>query len=185
MRPFKIISIISVLIGLASAAFAEPPASSGIVTRGSYETGWVDIDTHSGLLSIVGVDIVQWCTDGAPFDTFYYKDKDLQDGFRLNTVEQAYVQASVWPITVFDCELFTTVQPLATGMAYFRSHDNDLFGPRFCEEKNNANAFGRRANGTLYSPSGEARQFSMHTTGLFDCETFTFPLYKTKIKLTK
>ena len=185
MRPFKVLSVILVLIGLASAAFAEPPANSGIVTRGSYESAYVDIDTHSGLLSVVGVDIVQWCTDGAPFDTFYYADKDLQDGFRLNTGEKAYVQASVWPITVFDCELFTTVQPLATGMAKFRSHDNDLFGLRFCEEKNNANAFGSRANGTLYSPSGEARQFSMHTWGLFDCETFTFPLYKTKISLTE
>lgn len=173
------------MIGIASAVFAEPPASSGIVTRGSYDTAWVDIDTKSGLLSIVGVDIVQWCTDGAPFDTVYYSDKNLQDGFRLNTVEKGYVQASVWPITVFDCELFTSIQPLATGMANYLAHDNDYFGPQFCEEKNNANAFGHRANGTLYSPSGEARKFSMHTAGLFDCETFTFPLFKTKIILTK
>lgn len=170
---------------MAGTVLAEPPASSGIVSRGSYNNAWVDVDINSGLLSIIGVDIVQWCTDGAPFDTIYYADKDLQDGFRLNTSENGYVQASVWPFTDFDCELFTTMDPLATGMANYRSHDNDLFGPRFCEEKNNMNAFGRRANGTLYSPSGEASQFSMHTWGLFDCDTDSFPVFKTKISLTE
>ena len=81
MRQVKVLSIILVLIAMASAVFAEPPASSGIVTRGSYDVAWADVDIDSGLLSIVGVDIVLWCTDGAPFDTVFYQDKDLQNGF--------------------------------------------------------------------------------------------------------
>jgi hypothetical protein len=184
VKQLKVFSILFVLLTLAGTGFAEPPSSSGIVSRGSYEGGYVDVDLNSGLLSIIGFDIVQWCTDDPPFDTFFYADKDLQDGFRLNTLEHAYVQASVWPFTDFNCELFTTIQPLATGMANYRLHDNDLFGLRYCEEKNNMNAFGRRANGTLYSPSGEARQFSMNNWGLLDCDTESFPIYETKIKLT-
>lgn len=185
MKQPRMIFVYFALIAMAGAAFAEPPESSGIVTRGSYEWGFVDVDENAGLLSVVGVDIVQWCAGDSSFDTIYYKDKDLQDGFRLNTMEQADVQASVWPFTDFNCDLFTTVEPLATGMAYFRSHDNDFFGLRYCEEKNNMNSFGRRANGTLYSPGGEAKQFSMHTSGLFDCETRSFPVFKTKINLTR
>ena len=184
MKRIIISAVIIISTLLFGIALAEPPATSGIVTRDSYNGARVDIDMNSGLLSVVGVDIVQWCTDDAPFDVIYFSDKDLQDGFRLNTLEKGYLTASVWPFTVFSCELFTTVQPLATGMAKYRMHDNDFFGPRFCEEKNNANAFGTKANGTLYSPSGEAKQFSLNTWGLFDCETFTFPILKTKIKLT-
>lgn len=185
MKRIAIATGLVLLATISGNVLAEPPATSGIVTRDSYNGARFDVDMNSGLLSVLGVDIVQWCTDGAPFDVIYYSDKSLQSGFRLNTLEKADVTASVWPFTIFDCELFTTVQPLATGIARYRLHDNDLFGPQFCEEKNNANAFGVKANGTLYSPSGEAKQFSMHHWGLFDCETFTFPLLKTKISLNR
>jgi hypothetical protein len=187
VKQFKSLSIVFVLVTLAGTVLAEPPASSGIVSRDSYNGGYFDVDTNSGLLSIIGFDVVQWCNeeDDFSFDTFFYADKDLQDGFRLNTSENAYVQASVWPFTDFNCELFLTIDPLATGMANYRMHDNDLFGLRYCEEKNNMNAFGRRANGTLYSPSGEAKRFSMHNWGLFDCDTESFPVFETKISLTR
>ncbi len=185
MKQLKLVSVFFILVVMATAALAEPPANSGIVTRGSYEWAFVEVDVNSGLLAVLGVDIVQWCTDGAPFDTIYYSDKDLQDGFRLNTSEKGYVQASVWPFTDFDCELFTTMQPLATGMAFSRARDNDYFGLRYCDEKNNMNAFGSKANGTLYSPGGEAKQFSLRITGLFDCDTESFPLFDVKISLTE
>ena len=185
MRKSGAITIALLLFALTGSVLAEPPASSGIVTRDFYNWAYVDVDIEAGLLSILGVDIVQWCTDGAPFDAFFYSDKNLQDGFRLNTTEKAYVQATVWPFTEFDCELFYANEPLATGMAYYRLHDNDLFGLRYCDEKNNMNAFGYRANGTLYTPSGEAKQLSMQTWGLFDCDTVSFPVFETKIKLTR
>lgn len=185
MKRFSIFALFITVVGSFGIALAEPPASSGVVTRDSYNGGWVDVDPNAGMLSVLGFDIVQWCTDGAPFELISYSDKLVQSGLRLNTLEKAELTASVWPFTVFDCDLFTTVAPLATGTASYRLHDNDLFGNEFCEEKNNANAFGRKANGTLYSPSGKKKQFSMHTTGIYDCETGTFPLFKTKINLTK
>lgn len=179
----KIITTV-VLLSLSCFAIADPPESSGIVIRDEYNNAWVDIDMDTGLLAVTGVNIVQWCTDGAPFDTIYYADKNLQDGFRLNTLEKAEVTTSVWPFTVFDCALFTSVPPLATGVANYRLHDNDLFGNQFCEEKNNANAFGRKVNGKLYSPQGEGRNLNMHVWGIYDCETFTFRLFNVDIKLT-
>ena len=185
MRKTRAITIVLSFLALTGSVLAEPPASSGIVTRGFYHWAYVDVDIESGLLSILGVDIVQWCNDGAPFDAFFYSDRDLQDGLRLITNEKAYVQAAVWPFAEFNCELFYTNEPLATGMAYYRMHDNDLFGLRYCDAKNNMNAFGHRADGTLYSPSGEAMRFSMHTWGLFDCDTVSFPVFETKIKLTR
>ncbi len=185
MKRFSIFALFLAVVGSFGIALAEPPASSGVVTRDSYNGGWVDVDMNAGMLSVLGFDIVQWCTDGAPFDVISYSDKLVQSGLRLNTLEKAELTASVWPFTVFDCELFTSIPPLATGLASYRLHDNDLFGNEFCEEKNNANAFGRKANGTLYSASGELMKFSMHTTGIYDCETDTFPLFKTKINLTK
>jgi hypothetical protein len=185
MKQFSILALFLTVVGSFGIALADPPASSGVVTRGSYDNARVDVDTNAGMLSILGVDVVQWCTDGVPFEFISYSDKLVQSGLRLNTLEKAELTASVWPFTVFDCELFTTVPPLATGIASYRLHDNDLFGDQFCEEKNNANAFGIKANGTLYSPSGEKKQFSMHTWGIFDCETGTLPLFKTKINLTR
>lgn len=187
MKQLNSLFIFFVIVTWVSTVSAEPPASSGIVSRGTYYGALVDVDMNSGLLSVIGFDIVQYCTDedNTQFDIFFYADKGLQDGFRWNTSEHAYVQASVWPFTDFDCELFTTIEPLATGMANYRMHDNDLLGNQYCEEKNNMNAFGRRADGTLYSSSGEAKRFSMHTWGLYDCDTESFPIYETRISLSR
>ena len=163
---------------------ADPPTNSGVVTRGSYTNAWFDVDMKNGLSSVVGVDIVELCNGPADFDVFYYSDKLVQKGLRINTLEKAELTASVWPFTVYDCDRFRTMAPLAVGTATLVSRDNDLFGPQFCEEKNNINSFRRKANGTLYSPSGEAKQFNLHVWGLYDCDTDSFDLFKTKINLT-
>jgi len=183
--------IISVALGLvvivaSGTALAEPPASSGIVVRGTYDMGRVFVDEDAGLLLIAGGDVVEWCSTGdTEWSLVTYFDKDLQDGLRLNTIEKAQVTASVWAFTDFDCDLFMTEQPLATGMAIYRMHDNDFFGPRFCEIKNNMNAWGHSVIGTLYSPSGEIRHLNFREWGLYDCDTDTFPLYKNIIRLTE
>jgi hypothetical protein len=183
MKRISFIALFFVAVGFFATALADPPENSGVVSRGVYQGAWVDIDTDSGLLSVLGVDIFQWCTDGAPFEFISYSDKQVQNELRIVTLEKAELTASVWPFTVFDCDLFTTVPPLATGLASYQLHDNDLFGPVFCEEKNNANAFGRKAKGTLYTAGGEMVQFKLHSWGIYDCETDTFPLFKTRISL--
>ena len=184
MKRNVISAVIIVLASLLGNALAEPPDSAGIVTRGDYT--WADfyVDEESGLLVVLGVDIEDWCAAEVPFDVIYYSDKFLSNPPRINTLEKADVTTSVWDFTEFDCDLFTSVDPLATGIARLLYHDNDLFAPWNCELKNNANAFGLKVNGTLYSPSGEAMQFNMKWWGLYECEVDEFVFLNIKAKLT-
>jgi len=53
---------------------------------------------------------------------------------------------SVWPFTAFDCDLFTTIDPVGTGTVDVRLTDNDVnifLNP----DSYNWNAFGFRAHG--------------------------------------
>ena len=187
MKLLTSFTIALVSIGTLGTAIAEPPASSGIVMRDGYFFGSVEVDTDAGVLAVLGFDPIEYCADpdNAAFDFVTFSDKNLQNGFRLNTLEKGEMTASVWPLTEFQCDLIALSAPLATGIVKYRLHDNDLFGPEFCDQKNNANAFGMKANGTLYTIFGEAMKLNMHVWGLFDCETFSFPLFKTTIKLTE
>ena len=185
MKLITTLATILVTVGALGVASAEPPANSGVVVRDGYFFGFFDFDADAGLSVVLGFDPYLECTVGAPFDFMSYSDKILQGGLRVNTHEKAEVVASVWPFTdSFDCGFFTTETRLADGLANYSLHDNDLFGNRFCEEKNNINAFGYKANGTLYSPLGEKMRLNMHIWGLFDCDTGTLPLFKSSIKLT-
>jgi len=185
MKLIKAIAPILVAVSALSVASAEPPANSGVVVRDGYFFGFFDVDTDAGLSIVLGFDPSLDCIGEASFDFMSYSDKILQGGLRVNTLEKAEVFASVWPIMEdFDCDIFTTELPLASGFARYSLHDNDLFGWEFCEEKNNINSFGYKANGTLYSPLGEKKRLNMHIWGLFDCDTGTVPLFKSSIKLT-
>ena len=63
------------------------------------------------------------------------------------------VLATIWPFTEFDCELFTTIDPIAAGTVDLRGTDNDLF--EFLNPDNkNANAFGFVAHGPVYDENG-------------------------------
>lgn len=165
-------------------AIAEPPANSGVVVRGTYNNAYFDVDMKKGISVVLGADISEFCNGIEDFDVIAYSDKAVQQGLRIVTVEKSEVIASVWSFTEFDCGLFTTELPLATGMASMILNDNDLIGNENCEEKNNINVFSRKAHGTLYAPSGEARQFAMNFWGQFDCDADTFES-RTKINLTK
>ena len=63
--------------------------------------------------------------------------------------------AEVWPGGPFDCSVFTTSDPIASGTVTVTRTDNDwnLDGGRM-------NAYGWRANGTLYGSDGAAYRFS-------------------------
>jgi len=170
---------------VAYAANAGPPATSGIVTRDGYFFARFFVDEASGMSAVVGTDIVAFCSGSADFTFISYSDKDIQEGLRLSTLEKGEdLFASVWGFAEFNCERFLTELPLATGLVDYRMHDNDLFGLRFCEIKNNMNAWGWSFHGTVYTPFGDKRQLSGHFWGLFDCDTNTFPVRKTKLVLT-
>ncbi len=179
-----LISVVATIsLGITSNAFADPPTNSGVVTRGDFAFATFDVDASAGISSILGADPVEFCSGPFDFDFITFADKIVQNGLRLNTIGRGHVTASVWPFTVFDCDLFLTIPPLATGTAKVVNNDNDLFGNAFCDEKNNINSFGWQGHGTLYSPAGEKRQFSMFFHALFDCDDGSFDA-KTKIKLT-
>ena len=71
------------------------------------------------------------------------------------------MQASVWPFTGFDCGLFTSTSPVASGVADFIYTDNSL--PGVGPDDDFANAWGFRAHGTLsYTDGGGPASFSAH-----------------------
>ena len=183
----KEITLFCVMALLGSMAFAGPPSSSGVVVRRSSEAPriWWYSDDARGLGLAVGSDVVADCSE-EPLELILlsFSDKDIQDGLRLVALRKAEdVGASVWSFTEFDCDKFLTELPLATGEVDRSVHDNDFFGNRYCEVKNNMNAFSHSIHGTLYSPFGEKRQLSAHYWGLFDCDTQTL-LNNMKILLT-
>ncbi len=178
-------ALIGTLTCLVGVANAEPPSESGVVTRLDREFAVFDVDEKAGISSVLGVDPVVFCSGGSDFDFLSYADKAVQGDLRSVRRGQGDVTASVWPFTVFDCSLFLTEMPLATGMASVVDTDNDYFGLERCDEKQNINSFGHRAHGALHSPYGDKKQFSMYFHALLDCEddgTFTFTP-RTKIKL--
>ena len=143
--------------------FLNGPASAGIVLR--YETpfavSWAD--PESGLRATVGFDTDEYCANIIDFDIVAVQDVDLPTGRLLGPVQGDDMQTAVWPFTAFDCALFTTVEPLATGVSEFRLTDNDVFGTVV----NNANAWGWRTHGALTLASGDKAQFSGHINRMF------------------
>lgn len=173
------------LLAVTFAASADPPATSGIVTRDGYFRNFIVIDDERGMMATIGTDVIKFCQGQGERAFISFADKNIQEGLRLSTLEKGKdFFASVWGFTEFNCERILTELPLATGLVDYRMHDNDLFGRRFCDIKNNMNAFGRSFHGTLYSPFGDKKKFSAHIWGLYDCDTDTFPVFKVKVLLT-
>ena len=173
------------LVCLIGVANAEPPSESGIVTRGDREFGFFAVDEKEGISAVLGIDPVALCSGTGEFEVISYADKAVQNDLRSVRVGRGEVYASVWPFTVFDCNLFLTEMPLAFGMARLVDRDNDYFGLEQCDEKQNINSFGHQAHGALYNQEGERKQFSTYFHALIDCEddgSFTF-IPRTKIRL--
>ena len=130
---------------------ADPPALSGIVTRGeaAVARSWVDFD--SGLRIVVGADLDEFCAGVDNFDYVEITDIQLASG-RIIGLDKGIVQTTVWDFTDFDCALFTTIDPVASGFARIRTTDNDLLG--FEPGDSNTNAFGSMVHGKLEDPYG-------------------------------
>lgn len=140
--------------------FGNGPSESGVVLRG--ETGWAlgVTDFESGLQLILGADIVEYCNGIIDFDVVSFMDVWVNDRPLLSKVHGEDVRTTVWPFTDFDCELFTTVDPVASGVSDVINTDNDVFG---VGDGNNGNAWGFSAHGILeYTASGEPAVFSAH-----------------------
>lgn len=157
----------------ASASFGteDAPAESGPVIRVEIPF-WANVsDPEAGLLVVYGLDPVAACTGGDAFDSIWLQEVQSQaDILRLLGLLTGDVRTSVWPFTRFDCALFTTTQPVATGVSTLRVTDNDPLA--FARPNQNANTFGYMAHGALTLADGRESQFSAHTRCVWDGEDF-------------
>lgn len=155
--------------------FSNGPANPGpIIVRSQTAFAAFYVDTKKGISAIHGADIAgEFCNGIVNFDLVDLQSISVpEDANRLNELIQgADVTTSVWPFTNFDCGLFTTVTPLASGSVDLVSTDNDLLV--FLNPDNrNANAFGFRAHGRLQDQSGARANFSGHSNCVWDGNDF-------------
>ena len=150
-------------------ALLKPSNSGPIVMRSEVAFAVFYVDTKAGISAIHGADMVEFCNGVIDFDLVELQRIDVpEDANRLiDIIHGNDVRTSVWPFTTFDCNLFTTVTPLATGTVDLVSTDNDLLV--FLNPDNrNANAFGFQAHGKLTGPNGERLNFSGHSRVVWD-----------------
>jgi hypothetical protein len=151
-------------VAAPSFGIGNAPDQTGVVYRGA--GGWWEVfnDPATGWAVTFGINLPEACTGDAVFAELQWADKDLPVEFfrdnSLNIAESAYTV--VWPFTVAfqveDCELYTTVEPVATGYSDLVWTDNDLFG----SDNPNSNTWGWMAHGTLAWADGTPAHFSFH-----------------------
>lgn len=146
----------------SSFNFANGPESPGPnVFRFKDGLGIFYADPERELSAIHGGDVVEFClTGGTTFPLVDIQEvKPKQNPDRIIQLLQADdVETTVWPFPSFDCDLFTTTPPLATGTVDLVNTDNDLLV--FLRDNNNANAFGFAAHGQLMRSNGRTAHFN-------------------------
>lgn len=180
------VAVVVLAVGLAMGmpAAADPPANSGpIVIRTDDEAAWFLPEEEAGMSVALGWDPLEFCGGTVEFDVLSLQEISVpEDANRLIDLLKGEVRTSVWPFIVFDCGLFTTVEPLATGYSDLVSTDNDL--RVFLNPDNiNANAFGLVAHGALYDADGDRKQFSFMDRLVWDGVDSDSLKFTTKIKL--
>jgi len=168
MKRFLIILLAVAVLGLAGCSSDQsptqvpdatqkdgPPTESGIIYRGETAVGltWVDVD--SGLRVVLGADMNEYCAGIVNFDPFATQTANLPGG-RLVMNGGAEVQVTVWDFLAFDCGLFTTMDPVASGTANLRGVDNDVQGTVVT----NTNTWGWSAQGNLVDGDGHRVRFN-------------------------
>jgi hypothetical protein len=157
---------------------ANPPAESGIVVRDDLPIAGTWIDVKAELRVVVGADMLEFCAGIIDFDLVPHHMVFLPGG-RDVFLYKGPMYTTVWPFLDFDCDLFTTVTPLAAGYADVVNTDNDPFSA----DANTANPYGFMAHGTLTRPSGEDALFSGHWRALWDYDLNEPVVLSQKIRL--
>ena len=115
-------------ISSSMGKIGDAPASSGVAVRGEGPsfTVFTWIDSQEGTRVTIAADMADFCA-GDPVDWDFLH---FQTVFRLERlvtrIQEDQRRTTVWPFTDFDCDLFTTVEPLATGYSDFLRIDNDF-----------------------------------------------------------
>lgn len=144
---------------VSSAKVGDAPSVSGIIVRDEAPLGVTWVDVKRGLRVVLGADMDEYCNGIVDFDVISYQSATLPNAdAAIVRIGQGTVQATVWSFLDFDCALFTTEAPVASGYADVVSTDNDVEGND--GDDVSANAWGWQAHGTLTDPGGERVQFS-------------------------
>jgi hypothetical protein len=144
---------------LSVTTLADPPPASGPNVVRFDDTFALQVpDFEDNKQVILGADITEFCNGVVNFDVIPFMEvTNPQDEDRIKQLAKGIVVASVWDFADFDCDRFLTEMPLASGMASFHLNDNDL--NVFLRDNQNANSFGVKAHGDLFSPDGEPLKF--------------------------
>jgi hypothetical protein len=142
--------------------FTNGPANPGpIVFRFKDVFGVFYADPVRGLSAIHGGNVVEFCnTGGTAFQLVDIQHvlPPQEQGRIIELLKGKDLETTVWPFVNFDCGLFTTITPLATGVVDLVNTDNDLLV--FLRDTRNVNAYGFTAQGRLTRPSGAKASFN-------------------------
>lgn len=151
----------------------DQPGNNLKVFRSEDISGWALWDAKSNLLAVVGIDPVQWCSDGTGFDILSFQQilKDEGDDFpRIHLlINQDDVTVTIWDSPEVDCEMFSSKEPIYRGTGHLIVTDNDVV-----PDEQNTNSWGIRFN-------GEGVNVKYHAT--FDGETGSILKEKTIVML--
>jgi hypothetical protein len=157
--------------------FENAPPFSGIIERAEFPAAYSWVDFKSGLRLTLGFDVFEYCDGTINFDLVWFQD--IYNPSRWLGQAQGEMQAAVWDFLDFDCELFTTVPPVASGVADFINTDNSWEGVG--EDDQFTNSWNLHAKGTLsYSDGGAPAQLNAFLKQLFGEN----PGYKAKAKIS-
>jgi len=153
-----------VLVALVAAipALADPPPSSGPnVVRFEDTFAVFYSDARKGLSVTIGADVVEDCNGNFEPELVSIQEIRVpEDANRIiGILKGDDLMTTVWPFTDFDCGLFTTEEPVATGTSDLVLTDNDVLV--FLTPDNvNWNAFGFTAHGLLTAQDGSDVRFN-------------------------
>lgn len=177
-----LLTLLIVPLALAGGGFGNGPENPGpIVFRFDDVGGFHMADFKSGLGVIHGGDVVEFCQTGSTeFDPILVQEVDVPDDFDriINQVVGNDMPTTVWPFPVFDCGLFTTVDPIATGTADLINTDNDVN----VSDNPNANSFGLSSHGKVTTDGGEELNLHTHFRAIIKDGEFTLLTEKVNLK---
>lgn len=103
----------------ALANFSNGPENPGPnVVRGEIDLGLFYADPKAGLLAIHGGDVVEFCETGSTIFPLFDFQNIISPSDADRTIELIHgddIPTPVWPFAEFNCALFTTLEPIATG----------------------------------------------------------------------
>lgn len=150
-----------VTLSLAQVASAEPPPSSGAVTRFTDVFAVAYFDEADGLVALGGPPPEEGCIGEGFDDPAEIMEVLTGSGVLMGHIIQVDLPVFVYDLTLgFPCEILAaggTVEPLFVGTIRTVWNDND-----FIVTGTRANSFGGSSTGWVTDADGNACRFSAH-----------------------